>query len=172
MLRKINRQEALNKYRVFPLRGYDEVNDEETFFYPPIYKRHILTLSSKSFKGHSKLLGIELTKLSKQLGWDTLLFLGDTELGWLHQENDYKPAQAAQLYLRDNKVGKRFNGALQIHNTEMATFIRHLAWLTPLQCFITLLSFYWPRAKRSWQYLQVRKPSHWHTKWTCRRIIY
>ena len=87
-------------------------------------------LASKSFKGHITQLGIELLKLTNQLNYDNLVFLGDTELAWLHQDNDYKPAKEAQQYLVDNKIGKRFNGALQIDNSELLAFVKHLSWLT------------------------------------------
>ena len=130
MLTKINRQDALRIYTTFPLRNYDYKKDEEMFFYPKIYTSNILTILSKSFRGLSTQSGIGLTKLTKDLSYDTLLFMGDTELSWLNQNNDYRPAKEAQQYLINNKVGKRFNGALQVHNSELPTFIKHLSWLT------------------------------------------
>jgi len=130
MLTKIKRQDCLDQYQSFPLRSYDYDKDEEEFFYPKVYESYILTLPSKSFKGHVKALGIEVTKLAKALHADTLIFLGDTETPWLYQDNDYKPVKEAQEYLIDRKVGKQFNGALQVNTAEMPTFIKHLAWLT------------------------------------------
>jgi hypothetical protein len=130
MLIKINRQDCLRKYPSFPLRSYDYDKDEEEFYYPKVFKSYILTLSSKSFKGHIKQLGAELLKLTKQFGYDYLIFLGDTELAWLHQDNEYKPAKEAQQYLIDNRIGKRFNGALQVANLELLSFVKHLSWLT------------------------------------------
>jgi hypothetical protein len=130
MIIKINRQDCLSKFPSFPLRSYDYDKDEEVFIYPKIFKSYILTLTSKSFKGHVKQLGTELLKLTKQLGYNNLILLGDTELPWLYQDNDYKPAKEAQQYLIDNKIGKRFNGALQVDNSELVTFVKHLYWLT------------------------------------------
>jgi hypothetical protein len=130
MLIKIKRQDCLNKYPSFPLRGYNYDKEEEEFFYPKVFKSYVLTLPSKSFKGHIKQLGTELLKLTRQLGYDNLVFLGDTQLAWLHQENDYKPAKEAQQYLVDNKIGKRFNGALQVDNSELVIFVKHLSRLT------------------------------------------
>jgi hypothetical protein len=130
MLTKIRRQDCLDQYQTFPLRGYDYDNDEETFFYPKVFKSYILTLSSKSFRGHVNALGIELTKLAKALQFDTLLFLGDTETPWLYQNNAYKPVKEAQEYLSGRKTGKHFNGALQVEISELPTFIKHLTWLT------------------------------------------
>lgn len=130
MLIKINRQDCLNKYPSFPLRSYNYDKDEEVFFYPKVFKSYILTLASKSFKGHITQLGTGLLKLIKQLDYDNLIFMGDTELAWLHQDNDHKPAKEAQQYLADNKIGKRFNGALQVNGPELLTFVKHLSWLT------------------------------------------
>jgi hypothetical protein len=89
-----------------------------------------LTLPSKSFKGHVKTLGIELTKLTEAFHSKILIFLGDTETPWLYQDNEYKPVKEAQEYLTDNKVGKRFNGALEVDTAELPIFTKHLAWLT------------------------------------------
>lgn len=130
MLTKIKRQDCLGQHRIFPLRYYDNDKDEEEFFYPKVFKSYILTLPSKSFRGHVKALGIELTKLTIALRSDTLIVLGDTETPWLYQDNDYKPAKEAQDYLSNNKVGKRFNGALQADTSELPTFTKHLTWLT------------------------------------------
>ena len=130
MLIKINRQECLSRYSLFPLRSYDYDKDEEVDYYPKVFKSYILTVVSKSFKGHIKQLGTGLNKLTKQLGYDNLIFLGDTKLPWLNQDNDYKPAKEAQQYLLENKIGKRFNGALQVENSELVTFVKHLSWLT------------------------------------------
>lgn len=130
MLIKITRQDCLKKYPSFPLRSYNYDKDEEVFLYPKVFKSYILTLTSKSFKGHITQLGIGLLKLTKQLGHDNLIFLGDTELAWLHQDNDYKPAKEAQQYLVENKIGNRFNGALQVEHSELVTFVKHLSWLT------------------------------------------
>jgi hypothetical protein len=140
MLIKIKRQDCLDRYQTFPWRSYNSQKDEEVFFYPKVYKSCILTLPSKSFKGHAKALGTEVTKLAEALHTDTLLFLGDTETPWLYQDNDYKPVKEAQAYLIASKVGKRFNGALQVNTAELPTFIKHLAWLT--RCNAALPCFY------------------------------
>jgi len=130
MLSKIRRQDCLDQYQTFPLRSYDYDKDEEQFFYPKVFKSYILTLASKSFKGHVNSLGIELTRLIRAFHADTLIFLGDTKTPWLYQSNDYKPVKEAQEYLTAKKIGKRFNGALQVDTVELLMFIKHLAWLT------------------------------------------
>jgi len=141
MLIKINRQDCLKKYQAFPLSWYNSVKDEEEFFYPKVFRSYILTIPSKSFKGHIKTLCIALSELTKGLGYDTLIFLGDTERAWLYQDNDYKPVKGAQQYLIDNKIGKRFNGALQIDLSELPTFVKHLAWLARCNAALPYIHF-------------------------------
>ena len=141
MLIKINRQDCLKKYPSFPVRSYNHEKDEEAFFYPKVFKSYILTLTSKTFKGHIRQLGTELLKLINQLGYDKIIFMGDTELAWLHQDNEYKPVKEAQQYLIDNKIGKLFNGALQVENSELVSFVKHLSWLTRCNASLPYIHF-------------------------------
>ena len=140
MLTKIKRQDCLNQYQVFPLRGYDYKKDEEEFFFPDVFRSYILTLPSKSFKGHVNALGVEIAKLTKALHAEALIFLGDTETSWQYQQRDYKPVKEAQDYLTKKKIGKRFNGALQVDTAEMPAFIKHLSWL--IRCNAALPYFH------------------------------
>lgn len=147
MLTKIRRQDCLTQFQTFPLRSYNREKDEEEFYYPKVYKSYILTLPSKSFKGHVTALGQEVVKLAKAFQSDTLVFLGDTELPWLNQSNNYKPAKEAQEYLTGKKIGKRFNGALQVDTSELPIFVKHLAWLT--RCNAALPYFHFINEQQS-----------------------
>lgn len=129
MLIRIDRQEAINKFPTLPLRHYNPKEDEDFFNYPKAYANHVLTLPSKSFKGHIKLLGRELVSLANILGFDNFIFLGDTDIAWLRRLNTDATCHEALQYLVDHKVGKRFNGALQVDKKEIPTFIKNLAWL-------------------------------------------
>ncbi|WP_276503587.1 hypothetical protein [Terrimonas pollutisoli] len=140
MLNKIKRQDCLDKYPKFPLRWYDEIKEDLDYSYPEVYYSYVLTIPSKFLKGHIKLLGSELTVIANALGFDTLIFLGDTNVAWLSQNNDFKPAKDALQFLTDNKVGKRFNGALQVDKAILPIFIKHLSWLS--RCNAALPYFY------------------------------
>jgi len=129
MLIKINRQDCITKYPNLPLREYNTKEDEYDFHYPKIFANYTLTLPSKSYKGHIKLLGTELCNLITALGFDKLIFLGDEKTPWLYRDHDHPPAKEALQYLAANKIGKRFNGGLQVDIEELPTFIKHLAWL-------------------------------------------
>jgi hypothetical protein len=141
MLIKIDREECLNKYPAFPQRSYNYEQDEVVYFNPEVHQSFILTFASGSFDEHSKKLGTELCKLTNKLGYDGLIFFGDTEVAWLHQDNDYKPAKEAQQYLIGNRIGKQFNGAIQVDNSELLTFIKHLCWLTRCNASLPYIYF-------------------------------
>ena len=136
MLFKIKRQDCFDKFPKFPRSNYYR----EEFFFPRCYKGYTLTLTALSLKGHIKLLSEELTNLIGLLGYDNLIFLGDTTNPWLWQENDYKPVKEALNYLKINKISRTFNGGLKVSRTELPTFLKHLAWL--IRCNAALPDFY------------------------------
>ncbi|OQP58134.1 hypothetical protein A3860_07350 [Niastella vici] len=78
MLRKIKRQACLNKYSTFPLRDYDTENDEEVYSFPTVFRSYILTIPAKTFRGNIRDLGIEISRLAKELKANSLIFLGDS----------------------------------------------------------------------------------------------
>lgn len=129
MLIKIARQKAIDTFPILPVRYYNPKEDEEVFNNPKVFANYVLTLPSKSFKGHQKLLGTQLVNLAKSFGCDKLIFLGDTGIAWLKRLNTHDTFLEALQYLVDKKIGKRFNGALQVDTEELSTFITHLCWL-------------------------------------------
>ena len=141
MLTKIKREDCLNQYKIFPLSNYDFEKDEDNYFYPEVFRSYILTLPSKTFRGHVSSLGLELTRMVKAFDCGALIFLGDAKTPWLYQNNDYNPVKVAQNYLTANKLGKRFNGAIQPGTSELPTFIKHLAWLTRCNASLPIFHF-------------------------------
>ncbi|MBG9378805.1 hypothetical protein I5907_21410 [Panacibacter sp. DH6] len=129
MLIKIDRQEAINKFPILPLRHYDRKKDEDVFKSPKVFANYVLTVPSKSYKGHQKLLGTQIAYLAKNLGSDHLVFLGDIDIAWLKRLDTYENFQEALQYLVGNKIGKRFNGALKVAISELPSFIKNLSWL-------------------------------------------
>ncbi len=129
MLTKIKRQTAINTYPNLPLRHYDLKEDEYVFNFPKVFANYILTVPSKSYKGHIKLLAAQIVLLASHLGYNQLIFLGDLEIAWLRRYKEYDIFEEALQYLIDNKVGKRFNGALQVDISQLPIFFKHLAWL-------------------------------------------
>ena len=140
MIKKIARQEALELYPSRPYLTYDNEKDEETYHYPKYYSRYYLSISAKSIKTHIPRIIAEFLKVCKACSIDQLLFLGQWETPWLFQQNDYIRAQEAMNFLKSNKVGKRFNGALMVNISDLPHFMKHLAWLS--RCNATLPYFH------------------------------
>jgi hypothetical protein len=103
MLNKIDRQEAIDKFPSLPLRHYNPEEDKDVFKYPNVFANYVLTLPSKSYKGHIKLLGKQLVSLATNLGYDSFIFLGDEEVAWLRRLNTSENFQEALQYLVDSK---------------------------------------------------------------------
>ena len=141
MILKTNRQKSIAKYPKLPLREYNYKKEDYDFFYPETFTGYVLTVPSKSFRGHVKLLAAFLTDLITHLGYDKLIFLGDTAIPWLHRDHSFKQAKEALLYLSNNKVGKRFNGALHVGRTELPIFTKHLAWLVSSNAILPYVNF-------------------------------
>ncbi len=129
MIIKIERKEAIDKYPNLPLREWNSIEKEYDFLFPKTFASYILTLPSKSYRGHIKLLGKEITTLTKNFVSDKLIFLGDIDIAWLKRDIDFKPAKEALQYLADSKIGKRFNGVLQVDIIQLSSFTVQLAWL-------------------------------------------
>lgn len=90
---------------------------------------YVLTLSSKSAKGHAKNIALYLQKLLQGMGIGELVFMSDTTVALLNREVDYKPSKEAAEYLAANYVSKTFNGGLIAGTQYIYPFIQHLFWL-------------------------------------------
>ena len=134
MLTKIKRQDCLEKFPKFPQREYDKSKDEEIFTNPKIHSLYWLKLESKSSRGLTKILATEITILFQKLNIDKLIFLGDTKYSWISKLSaervDYKPLISALAYLTENKIGRRFNGAVEVDISNLFVFIQHFYIMT------------------------------------------
>ena len=141
MLIKIHRQNAIKLYPILPLRRYDRRKDEDVIKSPKLFANYVLTVPSKSYRGLQKSLGTQLTSLVKNFGYDQLIFLGDIDIPWLKQLNNHKGYQDALQYLVVNKIGKLFNGAIQVDITELPIFIKYLSLLVRLNGILPYIHF-------------------------------
>jgi hypothetical protein len=134
MLTKIKRQDCLNKFPKFPQRDYDKSKDEEVFSYPKIHSSYWLKLESKSSRGFAKMLATEIKGIFEKLNIDKLVFLGDTKYPWISKSSaertDYNPLTNALTYLTENKIGRRFNGAIEVDISELIVFLQHFYIMT------------------------------------------
>lgn len=141
MLVKINRQIVIKECPILPTRYYDPSKDDEIIKYPKVFACHIVTLPSKSFKGHQKLLAQQISLLVGYYGYNQLIFLGDTDIPWLKRLNSNKIFQTELMYLVDHKIGKRFNGAFKVDLDEMPIFIKNLSRLVRTNGIVPYVHF-------------------------------
>lgn len=136
MIKKISRERCYGMYPKFP--STFAVSDQ--FTYPDLFKSYTLTVESKSAKGHAKNIAVALQQLAVSMNITSFIFLGDTGVAWLSQENDYGPVKEAMQFLEAEKIGKKFNGGLQVKTEDLIGFIPHLFWL--VRCNAALPIFY------------------------------
>ncbi len=134
MLLKIEREVCLAKYRNFPLCPYDPNSDEEVFYYPKTVSGGWYDLYAKTKREFSKILQMEFTKLVKECGFENLIFFGDKPTPWITKLSSKRTDNAfiikAVRYFEDNKLGKKFNGGVQVGISELPEFIKHFYCLT------------------------------------------
>lgn len=134
MLLKIKRQDCLDRFSKFPTRAYDKIKDEDVFSYPEVYAFYWLKLVSKSTTARTKMLATEIAALFQKLNIDKLIFLGDTNCPWISKSSaertDVKSLIKAITYLTENKIGKRFNGAIEVDISELFVFVQHFYTIT------------------------------------------
>jgi len=125
MITKLSRKNCLQLYPKLPW----SIPYREMYVFPKVYKQYVLTLPSKTAKGHAKNIGIALQMLVTAMRYEKLIFLGDTTTPWLYRQNSYRPAQEAADYLTRHTIGKTFNGGLLVDTTRLPEFTKHLFWL-------------------------------------------
>lgn len=145
MLTKIKRDECLTVFSKFPLREYDKTIDDEIVTYPNIHSLYWLKLDNTSSRHFANELAKQVTLLYEKLNIDRLVFLGDTKSSWISkrmaERKDYKPLINAVTYLTDNKIGRRFNGAIEIDFKEFKTFIKHFYIMTKCEAAFSYFHF-------------------------------
>lgn len=150
---KISRAICLAEYPVFPLRDYDEINDEDSYFYPKVISGNWFCLSISSDEDLASLLADELEKLLLGVGIDQLIFLGDTEQSWISklasERTDFNAISDAVSYFQSIGADTSFNGAFSVSKSEFRTFLAHFYML--VQCDASLPYFYFIDNKK--QYL-------------------
>ena len=106
----------------------------------------------KTSSSHSntveKNIATETVNLYRELEINKLTFLCDFNSNWITKNSkdrtDYKQLTKAVEYLRDNKVGQKFNGSITVDITHLRKFLEHLYILTRCDAsrFLFTLSFY------------------------------
>ncbi len=70
----------------------------------------------------------------------SLVFMGESRIPWLYQKHKYAPVKKALDFLKQNKIGEKFYGALEIGREDFENFSEHLFWL--VRCNASLPYFH------------------------------
>jgi hypothetical protein len=129
MFLKIDREVCLAKFRSFPLSPYDPNTDEEVYYFPKQYKSNWFSLPPAPNHLISRLLGDELTKFVISCKFDRLIFLSDKDAPWITKlsagRTDYAPLTKAMQYFEQHKLGKKFNGGIEVSVDNLPEFFKH-----------------------------------------------
>jgi len=137
-MKKIQRKRFFDEHPDF-IR-YNARNDNYTF--PEIYDNYLISVNSKSARGHAKLLATEWVSLFKQMDCTNLYFIGQTNIPWLYRtDHDYKYVVGALTHLRKNGISKTFNGAIKLNINELHEFAIHLYWLVRCNGILAYVDF-------------------------------
>ena len=91
-------------------------------------------LHAKTKREFPKILKTEFTKLIKECGFESLIFFGDKGTPWITKlsakRTDYVSIIKAVQYFEENKLGKKFNGGVQVGISDLPEFIKHFYCIT------------------------------------------
>lgn len=111
---------------------------KEEYFFPKILRSYILTSDSKE---DIEKLCFDVVDWVQRMGFESLIFLGETEMPWLSQKNDAKQAKEAVQFFKAQKIDVRYNGGFIVDNRALPEFITHLFWLTRLNASFPMVYF-------------------------------
>lgn len=117
---KWNKEEQLefdknsDKIQIDPIKFIDEL---------------IFTFSKTKFDHYLDKLGNGLETLTKQLDWQSIIFLLDYPTPWLSQDNDYEPVKKALDYLRSIGVTDDFTGGFKANGKDLKELTENLFWI-------------------------------------------
>ena len=120
-------------------------NFREEAFFPSVHKSYFLSVAKEPKTRYIRKMSDALAGLIRELGYDSLIFMGDGERPWLYRcgENTDKSKTIAEAieYFIANKVGKRFNGALVANTSRLPEAFRHIYWLTSTNSALPIFHF-------------------------------
>jgi hypothetical protein len=134
MVTPILRQQCLELYSKLPVSD----GMEEQYYFPEVSGKHILV---SDFKVDEDKLCLDVVNWVELMGLETLIFLGETEMPWLSQENEVKQARSAFEYFKVQGIDTRFNGGFLVDAKDLLEFVKHLFALTKLNAAFPLIYF-------------------------------
>jgi len=138
---KLKREECLSQYPKFPVADYLR----EQIEFPIVFKSYFLSIAPRPRIKYIKALSVAVGNLVEDLGYESLIFLGDSKTSWLYriEENrgKSKTINEALDYFGNKNIGPRFNGALRLDIRDVREFLERCYWLTSPNASLPIFHF-------------------------------
>ncbi len=135
MVKLINRDLALVKYRNFPLLAYDETLNEDVFYCPEYIGSYWIKLKDAN---NTDLID-ELLKLLNLFKMEELIFLGQIDKPWISKPMPKRFSLSiynkAIRFFKNNIIWTKFNGAVKIEQQDFKEFLIHFFALTKFEAY-------------------------------------
>lgn len=142
MIKKLDRDYCIIKFRNLPLHHYDKKTESDTFYNPKNKGFYWIKLP-ESKKDNSKELIDELIKLISNLEIENLIFLDEINKPWISkftsERKDFKKLKEALKYFDSNKIWTKFNGGVLVNKKDLKEFLVHFYIVT--QCDSSFFSY-------------------------------
>lgn len=135
-IKRLKRDYCIIKFRKLPLHYIEKKSGDEHVYYPEIASWYWITLSQKTKidKENEHLLITEICQMMALLGFDHLIFLGAINKPWIStftaNRRDSKSVLKTLQYFKKNKIGRQYNGGVQIEHNFYNKFLKHYYRLT------------------------------------------
>ena len=133
MIKLINRDLVLTKYRKFPLLAYDETLDEDIFYCPKYIGSYWIKLKDEN----NTVLIDELLKLLNLCETGELIFLGQIDKPWISKPMSKRFGLAiynkAIRFFKNNDIWTKFNGAVIVRREDFKEFLNNFFTLTKFE---------------------------------------
>ena len=133
MIKLIDRDLVLVKYRKFPLLAYDETLDEDIFYCPEYVGFYWIKLKEEN----DTVLIEELLKLLNFFETEELIFLGQIDKPWISKPMSkrfrFVAYNKAIRFFKNNGIWTNFNGAVKIEQEDFKEFLTHFFTLTKFE---------------------------------------
>ena len=134
MIKKLNRDFCIIKYRKLPL-SHPADDDSDISFFPKFKSHYWIKLQDDSDKEEPKFI-LELIQLIHNLNIENLIFLDELNKPWITKSTaeriDYKPLVESLEYFKSIGIGENFNGGVIVSYDDLSIFFPHFYTIT--QC--------------------------------------
>lgn len=136
MVKTLARDYCIIQYRNLPLQYYWEKIEQDFYWHPHVDRYYWIEHPdyNKDNKRKTKKLIKNFVHLYENLEFEKLIFLGQINKPWISKytskRKDYKALLEALSYFKSNKIGRKFNGGVEVSKDSWKEFLKHFFVIT------------------------------------------